>query len=78
MREDCVRNFPMGRPRMRCDFRFRERGGIVKIVWILEKDHSPVEHGFLEYTESTGAFVAEPAGVLAVQARVFVENYLRR
>jgi len=52
--------------------------GIVKIVWILEKDHAPVEHGFLEYTESTGAFVAEPAGVLGVQARVFVENYLRR
>jgi hypothetical protein len=21
--------------------------GIVKIVWILEKDHAPVEHGFL-------------------------------
>jgi hypothetical protein len=52
--------------------------GIVRIVWILEKDHSPVEHGFLEYTESTGAFVAEPAGVLAFQARVFIENYLRR
>ena len=36
--------------------------GIVKIVWILEKDHAPVEHGLLEYAESTGAFVAEPAG----------------
>jgi hypothetical protein len=53
-------------------------GGIVKIVWILEKDHAPVEHGLLEYTKSTGAFVAEPLGVLAIQARVFVENYLRR
>jgi len=51
--------------------------GIVRIVWILEKDHAPLEHGFLEYKESTGAFVAEPAGVLAAQARVFVENYLR-
>jgi hypothetical protein len=53
-------------------------GGIVKIVWILEKDHAPVEHGILEYTKLTGAFVAEPEGVLAVQARVFIENYLRR
>jgi hypothetical protein len=52
--------------------------GIVKIVWILEKDHAPVEHGFLEFMESTSAFVAEPEGVLGVQARVFVENYLRR
>jgi hypothetical protein len=52
--------------------------GIVNIVWILEKDHAPVEHGVLEYMESTSAFVAEPAGVLGVQARVFVENYLRR
>ena len=53
-------------------------GGIVKIIWILEKDHAPLEHGLLEYAKSTGAFVAEPAGVLAVQARVFIENYLRR
>jgi len=52
--------------------------GIVKIIWILEKDHAPVEHGFLEYTKSTGAFLGEPAGALAVQARVFVENYLLR
>lgn len=50
----------------------------MKIVWILEKDHAPLEHGLLEYTKSTGAFVAEPSGVLAVQARVFIENYLRR
>jgi hypothetical protein len=52
--------------------------GIVKIVWILEKDHAPVDHGFLEYTKSTAAFAVEPAGTLAVQARIFVENYLRR
>ncbi len=52
--------------------------GIVKIVWILEKDHAPVEHGFLEYTKSSGVFVAEAEGALGVQARVFVENYLRR
>jgi hypothetical protein len=51
--------------------------GIVRMIWILEKDHAPVEHGFLEYAESTRAFSAEPEGVLAVQARVFVENYLR-
>ena len=52
--------------------------GIVKIVWILEKEHAPLEHGFLEYTKSSATFIAEPEGVLAVQARVFVENYLSR
>jgi hypothetical protein len=52
--------------------------GAVRIIWILEKDHAPVEHGFLEYTESTRAFNAEPTGVLAAQVRVFIENYLRR
>jgi hypothetical protein len=52
--------------------------GVVNIIWILEKDHAPLHHGFLEYTESTGQFAAELSGALAVQARVFVENYLRR
>jgi hypothetical protein len=52
--------------------------GIVTIVWIFEKDHAPIEHGSLEYTKSTGAFVTEPVGALGVQARVFVENYLLR
>lgn len=52
--------------------------GVVKMVWILEKDHAPVEHGFLEYRESTGEFVEKPQGVLGAQARVFVENYLGR
>jgi hypothetical protein len=51
--------------------------GIVRMIWILEKDHAPIDHGFLDYTERTHTFVAEPAGVLAVQARVFIENYLR-
>ena len=51
--------------------------GVVKLVWILEKDHAPVEHGVLEYLESTRGFVAAPEGVLEAQARVFLENYLR-
>lgn len=52
--------------------------GLVRVVWILEKDHAPVEHGELEYLESSGEFVEKPEGVLGVQARVFVENYLER
>ena len=54
------------------------KNGIVSLVWILEKDHTPVEHGFLAYSKSSRGFVAEPVGVLALQAKVFVENYLSR
>ena len=53
-------------------------GGIVRIVWILEKDHAPVEHGVLEYRESTGEFVEKTYGVLEEQAQAFVANYLSR
>lgn len=52
--------------------------GVVQVVWILEKDHAPLDHGVLEYRESSREFVHAPEGVLGVQARVFVENYLRR
>lgn len=53
--------------------------GQVRLIWILEKDHAPVEHGVLEYRESTKEFLESPPGnVLATQARIFLKNYLRR
>jgi hypothetical protein len=52
--------------------------GLVRLIWILEKDHAPLEHGLLEYRESTRDFVVAPEGILGAQARVFLENYLRR
>ena len=52
--------------------------GILRLVWILERDHAPLDHGFLEYRESSMEFAVAPKGALEVQARVFVENYLRR
>ena len=53
-------------------------GGILNLVWILEKDHAPLDHGFFEYRESASEFVEMPEGVLGEQARAFVENYLAR
>ena len=50
--------------------------GVLKLAWIFEKDHAPVEHGFFEYRESAREFVEKPEGVLGDQARAFVENYL--
>jgi hypothetical protein len=52
--------------------------GILRIVWILEKDHAPVDHGSLEYRESAHDFIQPPTGPMASQARIFVEAYLRR
>ncbi len=52
--------------------------GVGRLVWILEKDHAPVEHGVWEYLEATGEFVEAQEGTLGIQARAFLENYLRR
>ena len=48
-----------------------DQDGRVTLIYILEKDHAPMEHGFMDY--STGA--REP---LASQGRAFVESYLRQ
>ena len=50
--------------------------GTVRFIWILEKDHAPLDHGFLEFRE--GEFAEAPQGALGIQARAFVENYLSR
>ena len=43
-----------------------------RLIWVLERDHAPIEHGLLAFDQ--------PArdDVLAAQAGVFVENYRRR
>lgn len=52
--------------------------GMVRLIWIFEKDHAPMKHGVLEYCESSGEFADAPEELLGAQARVFLENYLRR
>jgi hypothetical protein len=52
--------------------------GIMRVVWILERNHAPIQHGVFEYQESSGEFLETPQGTLGIQARVFAENYLRR
>jgi len=51
----------------------------IRLVYIVEKDHAPAEHGALAYTvaEQTldGPHTSE---LLAHQARAFLESYLRR
>jgi hypothetical protein len=48
-----------------------DQDGRITLVYILEKDHSPMEHGLMD--DATEA--REP---LASQARAFVESYLRQ
>jgi hypothetical protein len=53
--------------------------GRVRIIWVMEKDHSPVEFGTLEYADSklsSQTFSATP--LLTAQATAFIRSYLDR
>ena len=52
-----------------------EAEGRVRLVYIVEKDHAPLEHGELEYD---GAVIGHGSELLHAQARAFAESYLRR
>lgn len=54
-----------------------EESGRLRVIWVLEKDHAPSDHGLLEYAGP--GFVVEPSSVLLkAQAEVFIQGYLRR
>jgi len=54
----------------------REQEGCVHLVYVLEKDHAPVEHGPLKFNGTlTGVAGRE---LLAAQAGAFLESYRRR
>ena len=61
-------------------FSMREDAGDrLRVVFVLEKEHAPVEHGVLEYTIEGARVSGDPvSGALDPQARAFVESYLRR
>ena len=52
-----------------------EADGLIRIIYVFERDHAPVEHGPLEFANTlTGA---EGRELLTAQARAFVESYRR-
>ena len=56
-----------------------DEDGIVRIYYVLEKDHRPHEHGPLEYDAGRRTFASpHPDRVIGRQAEAFVESYLRR
>lgn len=51
--------------------------GRLKLVYILEKNYAPAESGTLEYSFAEARLEGDPGGLLAGQARAFVQSYLR-
>jgi hypothetical protein len=56
-----------------------DAGSHLRLVYMIEKDYAPIEHGPLEYAVAEKEFIRGNASeVLATQAQAFVESYLRR
>ncbi|HSP66714.1 MAG TPA: hypothetical protein VLN48_03235 [Bryobacteraceae bacterium] len=53
-----------------------DTGGVVRLVYIFEKDHAPASHGVLEFPGS--GEVSGVSDLLAQQAKAFLESYLHR
>jgi hypothetical protein len=52
---------------------------VLKLQYVVEKDHAPLEHGPLEYSLEGGRFlVGHSSELLRRQAQAYVESYLRR
>ena len=51
----------------------------LSIVYVIEKDHAPAQHGMLEYVICVAHLDGSGIGdVLMQQARAFLESYLSR
>ena len=56
-----------------------DREGVVELVYVLERNYAPLEHGKLEYSIAEAKLGDARIGeILAAQACAFVGSYLRR
>ena len=55
-----------------------ENEGIVQVVYVMEREHSPEAHGVLEYSVVESNWRGEVGEILAAQARAFLARYLER
>lgn len=56
-----------------------DRDGTVNLMYIFEKDYSPLRHGTLDYDVSAGSFLTMlPDQNVNVQAQQFIAGYLKR
>ena len=57
----------------------RHEGGLVRLYYVIERDHHPFAHGPLEYSTTSSGFASLPGGeIFGRQAVAYVESYLRR
>ena len=53
--------------------------GIIRVSWVREKDHHPLDHGPLEYALADQKFTTSDADqAVRDQAHAYIESYLRR
>lgn len=55
-----------------------EKDGVLRVVWVMEHDHSPGDHGVLEYSIAESRVLGDIGEVLLAQLRAFLQNYLNR
>ena len=53
-----------------------DTGGVIRMVYVIEKDHAPASHGVLEFSGS--GEVSGVSNLLARQATAFLESYRHR
>jgi hypothetical protein len=56
-----------------------DQGSLLRLYYVIERDHHPFAHGPLEYSLTGGGFSNLPAGeTFGRQAWAYVESYFRR
>jgi hypothetical protein len=57
----------------------RDRDGLIRISWVVEKNHLPFAHGAVEYSRASSEFETPPPDPCAArQAEAYLSSYLRR
>jgi len=57
----------------------QDQDGLIRIYWVVEKNHLPFAHGPLEYSRVEGCFkTLHPDARIAQQAQAYLGSYLRR
>jgi len=57
----------------------QDQDGLIRLYWVVEKNHLPFAHGPLEYARAEGCFrTAHPDARIAQQAQAYLSSYLRR
>jgi len=56
-----------------------DEGAVLRLYYVLERDHRPFAHGPLEFSVARGELTTQPEGALTSrQARAYAASYLQR